>query len=55
MNREKRGTGEVGEKHEGKADDKVDKIALYIEPEVMRADGEHTPFTKQNEDRADNP
>ena len=38
------GAGEVGEEDDGEADDEVNEVAFDVEPEVVRADGEHAPF-----------
>ena len=55
MDGEDGGAGEVGEKNERKANNEIDEVALDVEPEIVRADGEHTPFTEQDENEADNP
>ena len=55
MDREDGGASKEGEEDNRETDNEVDEVAFNVEPEVMRADGEHAPFRQEDEDEADNP
>lgn len=55
MRGKNRRAGEEGEENDREANNKVDEVAFYIEPEIMWTDGEHAPFGQEDENESDNP